>query len=82
MPLFQIDEDEEVCQDYRLIEQISTDNSDCNSQGEKAPCHLSPMDLSLECCEPKYDAENHVIELRKTKSFSNEKSKIRSVDVQ
>ena len=82
MPLFQIDEDEEVCQDYRLLEQISTDNSDCNSLGERAPCVLSPRTLSLECCDQKYDPENQVIELRNTQSFNSEKSQIRSEEVQ
>ena len=78
MPLFQIDEDEEVCQDYRLLEQISTDNSDNDSLGERAPCVLSPRTLSLESSNLKYDPENQVIELRNTQSFICKKPQIRS----
>ena len=63
MPLFQIDEDEEVCQDFRLIGENLTDSTDNESQGERAPCVLCPLNLSLTCEETFESPENQIIEI-------------------
>ena len=63
MQLFEIDEDEEICQDYRLIDSNSTDSTDNESVGDKAPCVLSPLNLNLECTETEENPENQIIDL-------------------
>ena len=69
MPLFLIDEDEETCQDFQLIDAISYDNSDSESIGDKAPSILYPRSLNLSNYIATDLQENQIIELGTPQCF-------------
>ena len=78
MPLCLIEEDDEVCQEYTLLEDISTDSSHSDLSGDKAHVCLYPKTLSMDFTVPDELSQNQIIEIPASESYDGQNSQSES----